>query len=197
MRASSEGALPSINCFRWIGLARMSSAQEDNLLWWVIPSVLAGMPMPFIHPERRMAVHRLPCHGRPGCRRPFCPGRRDGHSEYHRDIEPGGFQNPRLAAEAAESTIVDERTLCGHPEGIGQTDEMMTQLGSLRKLATAVAQAGRDTAAKGDAAQARKCFTSLKQCGTALDSPDSLRLVQLVGQGFKKMADTEMAKLGQ
>jgi CheY-like chemotaxis protein len=24
------------------------------LLWWVIPGVLAGMPMPFIHPDRRM-----------------------------------------------------------------------------------------------------------------------------------------------
>lgn len=33
----------------------MSSAPTDNLLWWVIPGVLAGMPMPFIHPERRMA----------------------------------------------------------------------------------------------------------------------------------------------
>lgn len=26
----------------------------SNLLWWVMPGVLAGMPMPFIHPERRM-----------------------------------------------------------------------------------------------------------------------------------------------
>jgi atypical dual specificity phosphatase len=25
-----------------------------KLLWWVIPNELAGMPMPFIHPERRM-----------------------------------------------------------------------------------------------------------------------------------------------
>ena len=25
-----------------------------NLLWWVIPGELAGMPMPFIHPERRL-----------------------------------------------------------------------------------------------------------------------------------------------
>lgn len=33
----------------------MSIARKDNLAWWVIPSVLAGMPMPFIHPERRMA----------------------------------------------------------------------------------------------------------------------------------------------
>jgi len=27
---------------------------KEDLLWWVIPGVLAGMPMPFIHPERRM-----------------------------------------------------------------------------------------------------------------------------------------------
>jgi protein-tyrosine phosphatase len=32
----------------------MSGAQTDKLLWWVIPGVLAGMPMPFIHPERRL-----------------------------------------------------------------------------------------------------------------------------------------------
>jgi len=30
------------------------NAAQSNLLWWVIPGVLAGMPMPFIHPERRM-----------------------------------------------------------------------------------------------------------------------------------------------
>jgi atypical dual specificity phosphatase len=28
--------------------------QNDSLLWWVIPGVLAGMPMPFIHLDRRM-----------------------------------------------------------------------------------------------------------------------------------------------
>jgi hypothetical protein len=33
----------------------MSSAQKSNLLWWVIPDVLAGMPMPFVDLERRMA----------------------------------------------------------------------------------------------------------------------------------------------
>ena len=27
---------------------------KDKLLWWLIPNVLAGMPMPFIHPERRL-----------------------------------------------------------------------------------------------------------------------------------------------
>jgi atypical dual specificity phosphatase len=34
----------------------MSNAQQGSPLWWVIPGVLAGMPMPFIHPERRMAA---------------------------------------------------------------------------------------------------------------------------------------------
>ncbi len=33
----------------------MSTTQQHSLLWWVIPGVLADMPMPFIHPERRMA----------------------------------------------------------------------------------------------------------------------------------------------
>jgi hypothetical protein len=32
----------------------MNQVQDGNLLWWVIPGVLAGMPMPYIHLERRM-----------------------------------------------------------------------------------------------------------------------------------------------
>jgi atypical dual specificity phosphatase len=31
-----------------------NKASENSLLWWVIPGALAGMPMPFIHPERRL-----------------------------------------------------------------------------------------------------------------------------------------------
>lgn len=33
----------------------MTSMRQSSLLWWVIPGVLAGMPMPFIHPDRRMS----------------------------------------------------------------------------------------------------------------------------------------------
>jgi hypothetical protein len=33
----------------------MNDPRETDFLWWVIPGVLAGMPMPFIHPNRRMA----------------------------------------------------------------------------------------------------------------------------------------------
>lgn len=32
----------------------MSIEPKHNLLWWVIPNGLAGMPMPFIHIERRL-----------------------------------------------------------------------------------------------------------------------------------------------
>ena len=32
----------------------MNGPQKSSLLWWVMPGILAGMPMPFIHPERRM-----------------------------------------------------------------------------------------------------------------------------------------------
>lgn len=32
----------------------MTENGNQNLLWWVIPGALAGMPMPFIHPDRRM-----------------------------------------------------------------------------------------------------------------------------------------------
>ena len=33
---------------------KVDSAPRTSLLWWVIPGTLAGMPMPFIHPDRRM-----------------------------------------------------------------------------------------------------------------------------------------------
>ena len=33
---------------------RMSDSQKDSLLWWLIPNLLAGMPMPYIHADRRM-----------------------------------------------------------------------------------------------------------------------------------------------
>jgi atypical dual specificity phosphatase len=34
--------------------ARPKAIASSNLLWWVIPGALAGMPMPFVHPERRL-----------------------------------------------------------------------------------------------------------------------------------------------
>ena len=75
--------------------------------------------------------------------------------------------------------------------------EVITELAQLKHLAKAVEEAGRDTASKGDVAQARKDFTSLKQFGTALDSPDYVQIVQLVGRASKKMSDIELARIGQ
>ena len=78
-----------------------------------------------------------------------------------------------------------------------KSGELTAQLDSFKRLAAAVAQGGRDAASKGDAAAAEKYFTSLKHCGTALESPDCLQLVQLVGKAIEKMSDKEMAKIGQ
>ena len=82
-------------------------------------------------------------------------------------------------------------------EAQAKSGEMAAQLDSLKRLAATVAQAGRDAASKGDAAQARKYFTSLKQCGKALDSADYSSLVQIVGQSLQKKADAELAMIGQ
>jgi hypothetical protein len=76
--------------------------------------------------------------------------------------------------------------------------QVTAQLNALRDLTEyGVEQAGLDAASKGDTAQARKYFMSLKQCGTALDSPDVMQIVQLTGKAIKKIADKEMAKIGQ
>ena len=34
--------------------AHTKPSVSNSLVWWVIPGALAGMPMPFIHPERRL-----------------------------------------------------------------------------------------------------------------------------------------------
>ena len=78
-----------------------------------------------------------------------------------------------------------------------KSSDMMSQIASLKQLAQAVLQAGHDATSKGDTAQARKYFTALKRCGTALEGPDCMQLVQLVGKAFEKMADSELAKVAQ
>jgi len=75
--------------------------------------------------------------------------------------------------------------------------EMTDQLDVLKRIAASVAQAGIDEAVRKDFAQARKHFTSLKHCGEALDSTNSLAILKLVGQGIKKRAETELGKLPQ
>jgi hypothetical protein len=112
-------------------------------------------------------------------------------------VETDWSHGPLFAANSTLSLSEDQFKALSNADRQAKSGEMISQLDSLKKLAAAVAQAGRDAASKGDTAQARKYFTSLKQCGTALDRPDCLRIVQLVGQALKKMADTELTKIGK
>jgi hypothetical protein len=70
-----------------------------------------------------------------------------------------------------------------------------TQLAYLKQLAALVRDAGFDAVSKGDAAQAQKYFTSLKQFGTALDRPDYTLIVQFTGRAYEQYADTGMQKI--
>lgn len=74
--------------------------------------------------------------------------------------------------------------------------EIMAQMKSFRKLLAAVSKAGHDAAAKGNVAQAREIFTSLKQCGSALDSRDCLQSLQNFGKHLKNKADAALHSLG-
>jgi hypothetical protein len=78
-----------------------------------------------------------------------------------------------------------------------KSKEITPHLRALKELAEAVTQAGRDAAAKKDFARARKHFTSLKQCGEAIESSDCLLIVKLVGKALRKKADADLAGLGQ
>jgi hypothetical protein len=72
---------------------------------------------------------------------------------------------------------------------------LFAELEPIKRLAAAVGQAGQKAAAERDYAKARKYFTALQQCGAALDSTNSLALLQAVGQGLKSRADLELNKL--
>ena len=104
---------------------------------------------------------------------------------------------PLFAADSPLSLTESQFAALSAADRQAKSSVVTAQLDSFKQLAAAVRQAGSDDTSKGDAAQARKCFTALKQCGTALASPDCLSLVQLVGQGLIKRADTELAKIGQ
>ena len=98
---------------------------------------------------------------------------------------------PLFAAGSPLSLSEDQFKALSDAERQARSGDMMSQIASLKQLAQAVVQAGHDAASKGDAAQARKYFTSLKECGTALESPDCLQLIQLIGKAFVKMSDDE------
>ena len=112
-------------------------------------------------------------------------------------IETDWSNRPLFRSGSTLSLTEDQFKALSDSDRQTKSGEMMSQLDSFKKLAAAVAQAGRDAASKGDAALARKHFAALKQCGTAFDSPDCLTVARLVGKSFKKMADTELTKISQ
>ena len=104
--------------------------------------------------------------------------------------------HPLFASGSILSLREDQLKALSAADRKAKADEMMPQLLTFRDLAEAVGQAGKDAVAKGDIAQARKCFVSLKQCGTALDSPDYTRIVRQIGQAIQKLSDEDSAQLG-
>jgi len=104
---------------------------------------------------------------------------------------------PLFAADSPLNLSEDQFKALSAADQQAKSSELTKQLASMKQLALAVAQAGRDAVTKGDTTVAQKYFASLKQCGTALSGPDYSALVQLVGKAFIKMADAESAKIGQ
>jgi hypothetical protein len=104
---------------------------------------------------------------------------------------------PLFAASSTLSLSESQFKSLSDADRQSRSTEMMSQLDAFKQMSAAVAQAGRDAAAKGDKDKARKCFEALKQSGAALEGPDCLSIVQLVGKSLKKTADAELSKLGQ
>jgi hypothetical protein len=73
--------------------------------------------------------------------------------------------------------------------------ELSGQFLTFMCLASTVAEAAQKAARNGDTNQARKCFISLKQFGTALDSTNHTHIVQLLGREYEKLSDAGMAKI--
>lgn len=74
--------------------------------------------------------------------------------------------------------------------------QMTKELATMKQLAAAVAQAGRD-AATNDVALARRHFTSLQRFAAALDTTNSLGILRLDAQAIRKRAERELAALPQ
>ena len=54
---------------------------------------------------------------------------------------------------------------------------------ALKQMSLRVKQLGDQSRASANSAKAKICFNSVGQCGTALDQPNRLRILQLVGKG--------------
>jgi hypothetical protein len=121
----------------------------------------------------------------------------DKAAAVNKFVEADWSARPLFVAGSVLNLGEDQFKAFSDAERKARVVEMTEQLDVLKQLAKAVAQAGRDEALKGDLPQARMYFASLKQCGTALGSPDRLELVQMVGQSFRNLSDKETANIGK
>ena len=111
-------------------------------------------------------------------------------------VETDWTARPLFGPESALSLSEKQLQALGESDRKARAGQFMPELDAFKKLARSVAEAGRDAAARNDTTYARKCFESLRQAGQALDSPESMTIVRLVGQALVKMADAEKAKVG-
>ena len=121
----------------------------------------------------------------------------DKSAAVSRFLETDWSAHPLFTPGSTLSLSEDQFKLLSEADGRAKSSEITAQSEEIRQLAAAVVQAGRDAAAQKDLAQAVKYFTSLKQCGEALDRPDSSDIVRLTGRKMRKIADGELAKLKQ
>jgi hypothetical protein len=119
----------------------------------------------------------------------------DKDTAVSRFVEIDWSARPLFASGSTLNLSEDQFKALTDADRQARSGELMAQIDSLKRLASAVADAGREAAAKGDTAQAKKTFGSLQQMGTALNSPDRLTILQLVGKTVKKMGDAGAAKL--
>ena len=112
-------------------------------------------------------------------------------------LAAGWSARPLFAPDSTLSITEDQVRSFSDADSKTKAKDLGLQLDVLKRLAVAVTQAGTNSAAHGDFAQARKCFVSLGQFGTAMSNPEHVKLVQLVGMTIKKKADIELAKIGQ
>jgi len=104
---------------------------------------------------------------------------------------------PLFASDSTLSITEDQVRSFSEADSKKKAKDLGLQLDLLKKLAAAITQAGTNSAAHGDFAQARKYFMSLGQFGAAMNDPGHMKLVQMVGMTIKKNADIELAKVGQ
>ena len=112
-----------------------------------------------------------------------------------RFVDSDWTARPLFASGTVMSLNEDQFQKLPVTEVSAKMKEVLPEITTLRQIAQGVMEAGKEAAKQGDKAKARKHFTAVKQCGEALDSPETLKLVQLVGQAIGKMADAELAKV--